>query len=126
MDAKVLLETMRNQRKRWVQIAEGKRVQILLPSELEVVQHFIKPSEAGKMNLAADYAEVNRFTVGWEGITEADLLGAAVGASDVVEFSPELWAAFSAENLDAVRKVAQALLEGIVERQLAREADGKN
>lgn len=126
MDPKLLLEQMRNQRRRWVDIAEGKRVQIQLPSELEVVQHFIKPGEEGKLSLAADYAEVNRFTVGWEGFTEVDLLGAGVGASDAVPFNADLWSAYAAENLEAVRKVARALLDGIVERQVSREADTKN
>jgi hypothetical protein len=126
MDAKLLLEQMRNQRKRWVQLSEGKRVQILLPTELEVVQNFVKPGDEGKLTLAADYPEVQKFVCGWEGITEADLLGAAVGASDAVEFNTELWSAFASENLEHVRKVARALLDGIAERTLAQQADAKN
>lgn len=126
MDPKVLLEQMRNQRKRWVAIKEGKEVQILLPSELEVVQHFVKPGDEGKLTLAADYAEVQRFVCDWKGITEVDLLGAGVGASDAVPFNADLWAAYAAENLECVRKVARALLDGIGERTLARDADAKN
>jgi hypothetical protein len=126
LDAKLLLEQMRGQRKRWVQVAEGKRVQILLPTELEVVRHFVKPGADGKVNLSCDIEEVKRFTCGWEGFTEADLLGAAVGAADAVPFDPGLWGLVIEEHLDWVRAVAKALLDGVVERQLAREADAKN
>jgi hypothetical protein len=126
MDAKILLETMRSQRKRWVPIKEGKEVQILLPTEFEVLKHFVEPGEPGKLNLKADYEEVKTFVCGWKGFTEADLLGAAVGASDALEFHADLWAAYVADNLECVRKVAKALLEGIGQRTLSREADTKN
>lgn len=125
MDKKVLLETMRSQRKRWVDVAAGKRVQILLPTELEVVRHFLKAQD-GKASLSCEVEEVKRFTCGWEGITEADILGAAVGASDPVAFDPEVWGLLIEEHLDWVRTVARALLDGIVERQSQREADAKN
>lgn len=126
MDAKILLETMRNQRKRWVQIRDGKEVQILLPTEYEVLRHFVEPGEPGKLNLKADYEEVKTFVVGWKGFTEADFLTAAVGSSDPIAFDADLWAAYVADNLECVRKVAQALLEGIGQRTLSREADAKN
>lgn len=125
MDAKQLLEAMRTQRKRWVDVAPGKKVQILLPTELEVVRHFIK-TEDGKPAFSADVDQVKRFTCGWEGFTEADLLGAGVGASDSVAFAPELWDVLIEEHLNWVRVVARALLEGIVQRQSQREADAKN
>lgn len=126
LDAKLLLEQMRNQRKRWVDVAEGKRVQILLPTELEVVRHFIKPGADGKAALTCDVEQVKSFTCNWEGFTEVDLVGAGVGASDAVAFDPELWSVLIEEQLPWVRKVAQSLLDGIVERQLRREADTKN
>lgn len=126
MDAKQLIEAMKTQRQRWVDVAPGKRVRILLPTELEVVRHFAKVGAEGKLSLAADFDEVKRFTTGWEGFTEADILGAAVAPADPAAFDPDLWELVAAEHLDWVRSVAQALLQGIVDRQLAREADAKN
>lgn len=125
MDAKLLIEQLRGQRKRWVEVAPGKRVQILLPTEMEVVRHFLKTVD-GKTQLTADLEEVVRYTVGWEGFTEADLLGAGVGASDPAPFDPGLWELTASDHLDWHQTVARALLQGIVDRQVARDVDAKN
>jgi hypothetical protein len=124
MDARHLIEQMRAQRKRWVPLSEGKRVQILLPTEVEVFKSFVKNSD-GALSIVADYDEVRQFVCGWEGFTEADLLP-GVGASDAVPFHAELWEQVVSENVEWVKLVAQALIDGIVERQRARGDDAKN
>jgi hypothetical protein len=123
-----LLAQMETQRKRWVPVAEGKRIQILLPTELAVLTHFVKPADTpgGKAEFSCDVAEVKQYACGWDGITEADLLGAAVGSQDAVAFAPALWAVLVEDRVEWIKPVARALLDGIVERQNQRATDAKN
>jgi hypothetical protein len=126
MDKAGLIQAMRTQRQRWVPVAAGKRVQILLPTELEVIRRFMKLGEGGNYYLAAEFEEVKAFTTNWEGFTEADLLGASIGSADLCGFDPELWDLLVADHTDWLRTVAQALLEGISERMQLRAQDAKN
>jgi hypothetical protein len=57
---------------------------------------------------------VKRYVNGWEGWTEADLLGSAVGASDPVPFDPELWSVVAEDSTELVSKVGQAILDAVV------------
>lgn len=125
MDAKQLIEQMRAQRKRWVDVAEGKRVQILLPTDMEVSRHFVRMVE-GRASVTTDMDAIKRFVIGWDGFTESDLLGASVGASDPAPFDADLWEMLFSDRLDWFQAVAAALITGINERHAAREADAKN
>ena len=98
---------------------------ILLPTEVEIFRHFVKSSGDG-LSIVADFDEVKQFVCGWEGFTEADLLGVSVGSDAAVPFHSELWEQIASENMEWVRAVAQALVDGIVERQKARGDDAKN
>lgn len=64
--------------------------------------------------------------VGWQGITEADLLGAAVGAEDEAEFSPALLSDVLGERGEWASKGAHALVEAITQYLQQREATAKN
>lgn len=128
--AERLLAQMRTQRLRWVELepaADGraaKRVQILRPPENDVAD-FVTSTPDGRFTLQADLAHVHRYTVGWDGFTEADLVGPA-GSGDAVAFAPELWRAVAEDRLAWLRLVAQALLDAMVEHRAARAADAKN
>ena len=107
-----LINQLRAQRQSWVDLEPGKRVQIMRPPESEIGA-FLRV-ENGRKSMMADLDQVVKFTTGWEGITEADLLGASVGASDAVPFDPALWAEVVADRGDWLKAVAQALLDAIV------------
>jgi hypothetical protein len=127
MDARQLLEQMRAQRKRWVQLGGVRKVQYRVPTQLEVIKHFIKPKDDGEgVQLAADYEQVKQFVCGWDGFTEADLLGAANAPADAVAFDSQLWDLYVSDHLEDVRTVAAALLQSIADWQKASEADAKN
>lgn len=125
MNAEAIAALIRAQRTARVEVAPGKVVLVIRPTEFEVQRDFIKVAEGGALSLQADFPEVRKYVTGWEGFTEADLLGAA-GASSPAAFSAELWELVSADNVEWVRKVAQHLLEAIAAHQTAKGEAGKN
>lgn len=125
-----LIQQMRDQRKRWVTLEEGrdgvapKRAQILRPPETDLPD-FLATTEDGRYTLQAELRHVEKYVVGWDGLTEADLVGSA-GSSDAAPFAPDLWREVVADKMPWMRKVAQALLDLILEHRAAREAAAKN
>ncbi len=122
MDAKALLARMAAQREAWCDLAAageryaGLRVQYRRPPEVELPR-----LRAGVLiEHVVDYA------CGWEGFTEATLLGAAVGASDPVPFDREVWAAWVRDHVDVVSLVAKAMSETVSAYLVQREATAKN
>ena len=123
MKADALLQTMRAQRMSWVDLEPGKRVQIIRPREAEI-RELVRPDGAG-ITLGVELPEVKRFTVGWEGIKESDLIGSA-GASDPVPFDAALWDEMVSDRSDWANKVAKKLMELIEAHIVAKEAATKN
>lgn len=107
-----LIEALRAQRQSWVDVDEGKRVQIIRPAESEIGE-FLHGSGKGR-TMGAELPQVIKFVTGWEGITEADLLGESVGASDPVPFDSELWGEVVKDRAEWLKKVGSALIETIV------------
>lgn len=123
-EMKQLLERMRNQRKRWLDLDDaGHRVQLIRPTDIEVARHLFK-RDAGHLRVEPE--DVVMFTVGWSGFTEADLLGSAVGSSDDVPFDSALWAEVMADRPDWMRKAAEELLGMVIERTEAKQSAEKN
>jgi hypothetical protein len=118
-----LIARIREQRMKWVDLQgePGKRVRIIRPTETEQSLHFFKDER-----LVVGVEQVRQYVVDWEGFTEADLLGAAVGASDPVPFSPEIWAEIVSDKARWVRQLAQDMLDQIVEHRVATFNDEKN
>lgn len=112
-----LIARMDAQRTRWVPLSDGKRVQIRRPLETEM-REFI-----GGI-VTVDH--VCRYTCGWEGFTEADLLGAAIGSSDAVPFDAALWSRVVRDKVDYVPPVAQAIVAAIDEHLQAIGEATKN
>lgn len=127
MNPEALLQTMRAQRSVWVDLEPGKRVQVIRPREAEVAESFLKPSSRKGVGytLSADLPEVRRFTVGWEGFTEADLIGAA-GGSSPVPFHADVWSEVVTDRLDWSRIVAEKLVRLIADHQSAKAEAEKN
>lgn len=128
--AERLIQQMRDQRKRWITLEEGrggaapKRVQIIRPPETDLAD-FLLDLGGGQHTLQAELRHVEKYVVGWDGFTEADLVGPA-GSSDAAPFAPELWREAVTDRLTWMRKIAQALLDMILEHRAAREDTAKN
>jgi hypothetical protein len=128
--AERLISAMRAQRLSWVELEPAKdgraekRVQITRPPE-SAMPDFLVKTEDGGYTLKAELRHVEAYTVGWEGITEADLVGPA-GSSDPAAFAPALWSVVVADKLAWLQAVATAILEAIVKHREALDADTKN
>ena len=117
-----LIKRLREQRMQWVDLdLPGKRVRLIRPTEIEIGLYFVKDG-----SVSVGVAEVERFTVDWEGFTEADLLGAAVGSSDAVPFSQALWAEVISDRSGWVRQLATELLDIVVKHGAEKKVDAKN
>lgn len=127
--AERILAQRQAQRRSWVELApasDGKparRVQITRPTETEQPAFLQRVGDGYQW--AADIEHVKRFVVGWDGFTEADLVGAA-GGDQPVPFSPALWADVCTDSKATTAKVAEALLAALTDYHRTVEADAKN
>lgn len=125
--ANPVLARVRKQREKTVELEAGKKLTFLRPPEAELGD-LLKPVEGDptKAQWVIEIEHVVKYAVGWEGFTEADLLGAAIGSSDVVEFDRDLWAEVVGDRAEWKVKVANAILGSVVDHLTAREAVAKN
>lgn len=100
-----LIARMDAQRARWVPLPDGKRVQIRRPLQTEL-RKFV-----GGVSLD----HMCEYSCGWEGFSEADLLGAAIGSSDPLPFDAALWSRVLRDRVDYVEPIAQAMVAAIDE-----------
>ena len=121
-----LIAKLRAQRQSWVDIAPGLRVQIIRPPETEITAFLKAPDPTGGWIVAADVTHVTRYVTGWDGFTEATLLGAAVGASDPLAFDAALWAELVADHAQWCHAVGDALIAAIVKHSEQKAQATKN
>lgn len=112
-----LIAKVRARREHAVPLDGGKSVTVRRPAEAE----FGRVASDKAVDLVAD------FVVGWQGFTEADLLGPEVGASDIdVPFDADLWREVVRDRIDWVKVVAQRLGELVTEHVNQRGLVAKN
>jgi len=119
--SEAIIKRLREARMWWLELEPGKSVRCIRPAEVEVAQHLF---EGGK--LAVGIESVKRFVVDWQGFTEADLLGAAIGSTDPLPFDAALWAEVAADRKEWVAKVASAILEAAVRHHESKAEAAKN
>lgn len=124
MDSRALLAALKRRREKKVELGNGKSVTFLRPTEADMGAMLAITGDKGTWNVGIE--QVRKFVVGWSGFTEADLLGAAIGASDPVEFDAELWAEVCSDDIAWVRQVADAILTSVVDHVVAKDSAAKN
>ena len=107
---------MQEQRAFWTQLPGGQRVRMLRPVESDLYRH------AHGVTVDA----VCTAACGWEGFSEATLLGAAIGASDPLPFDAALWSAYVRDNVAAAKVCVNALAEAISQHLLSQDETAKN
>lgn len=112
-----LLAQLRAARTLWVEIAEGKAIQLLRPLEADAVS-LIRNGMAGELGLE----DVKRCAIGWRGVTEADLVGKGVGSDDAVPFDAEVLAEALGDNIVWLEKAINGLSSAVLQRMEARVA----
>jgi len=114
MDRRALLAALKRRREKSVDLGGGKKVFFMRPAESDMPR-LLKGDEDAK-RWEVTLADVRTYVCGWEGFTEADILGATVGASDVkVDFDAELWSEVVSDDLEMINTVAEAILKSVVD-----------
>lgn len=107
-----LIAKLRAQREFVVEVEPGVSITLRRPAVAEMPELRTMTN----LEIAMSYA------VGWKGVTEALLLGPAVGAEDDVPFDGELWAEVVADRVDWIKACADRVID-VVTKRLAAEAD---
>ncbi|HKX44616.1 MAG TPA: hypothetical protein VJO99_25890 [Burkholderiaceae bacterium] len=124
MDKAALLAARKRSREKTVELEDGKKVFITRPPEADWSGLLTGTGDTRTWSVGIEH--VRKYVTGWEGFTEADLLGAGVGASDPVPFDPELWDDVCSDSIQWVGKVAEAILRSVVDHITQQDAIAKN
>lgn len=108
------------QRERWVELdGPALRVRIRRPDALA------RARMAG-MDRNAVIESALASVVGWDGFTEARVLGAALGSEVAVPFDAALWAVLAGDRADWLQAVLTAYMDMIEAHAAQQEAAAKN
>lgn len=112
----ILGDKIRAQRESWLELDEPPRRALCIRRMAE--------SRLGVLVVRKKLAleDLCECIVGWRNFTEADLLGTAVGSSDVAAFDPDAVRELVADDVELFVKVNDHLMSGI-EAFLASRAD---
>lgn len=116
MDGKTIAAQLRKRRENSVEVAAGKTVKFLRPPECDFVSML-----TGNGGWAVTGDHVRKYTFGWDGYTEADIIGAS-GAGDPQPFDVDLFAEMSLDDMAMTMKIAEAILDSIVKHLNAKAA----
>jgi len=126
MDSKLILAQRLKKREHKVDLGGGRSVTFLRPTEVEMGGMLVKhPTDPTKMTWKVELEDVKRCVFDWT-FTQADLLGADIAPPDPVPFDAALWAEVCSDSVEYVNKVADEILESVVEYINKREAARKN
>ena len=118
-----IIAALRAARTSWVEIDPGKRVQITRPPEA-ALHEFSRRADETHVELMLRC--VCKYVVGWEGITESDLLGTAIGPAEPVPFASDLWACVVADRAQWLGTAMNGLVDAINAHEAAKQAAAKN
>ena len=116
MNEQALIRKMQQARERVLELPNGKRVTLRMPLQTQYFRVFKLPPEE----------LVAQLVVGWDGVTEADLLGDGVGASDAVPFSAEVAVQWLCEQPGCVSLIISKALEVVNSKTRQTAEDEKN
>lgn len=117
MDALALIQRLLESRESWVELGPGLRVKVRRPAEGEL-HAYLRERATVDAHL--------RCVVGWEGFSQATLLGPDVGSSDPLDFDPELWLLAARDRVEWIKAVAEGVAAAIEAHAKQREAVAKN
>lgn len=133
MTSPALVAALRRSREKTVELEgewKGLKVRFLRPPESEFSKMLVpidpKNPDPTSHEWSVGIEQVQQYVIGWEGFTEATILGATVGSSDPLDFDRELWSEWVADKVDVIAAVARAILDAVVKHITEREAAGKN
>jgi hypothetical protein len=121
--ADALVAQLMAQRLRAVELGGGVSIKYEIPSAFAAMA-------LSKASSRGDGDEVIRLTGQlireWEGVTQATVLGAAVGSSDPAPFDPRLWRVLAGDRPSWALDAGNAMLAAAIERHEAAAVSAKN
>lgn len=129
MDGKQIARQLLERRKKWVEVeaASGdkpaKRVQFSRPPEADFPSMLSRDGDGSVWQVDGEH--VRKYVCGWDGYTEADIIGAS-GASDAQPFDPELFGVVVSDDVQLTGKIARAILDSVIEHIKSKEAVAGN
>ncbi len=115
-----LIARIRSARMSWIDLGGGKRLRIIRPPEAEFSDFL---STGG--NVSAQWAidRVVKYAEGWEGFSEADLMGAELAPGDAMPpFSKELWEIAVSDNQNWLTAATTGLLD-VIRTYISKKAE---
>jgi hypothetical protein len=112
-----LLKKMREQRMFWIDVDDTHKLQILPPTELQVV--LASGAVVDPQNFAALVQD-------WKGYSEADFLGAGVASSDPIALDREALNEWFALHTDMLANCLKAINDEFEARREKRQESEKN
>jgi hypothetical protein len=110
-----VLRKLRAQRERWVDVGNGRRVQVLVLRETELPSLARRPL----VDIVCEQA------VDWAGFSEAAIFGEHDGASDKLPFDATVWGELARNDVDIVTRVGNVLIQAAEAAMAARAAAKK-
>lgn len=116
-----LIAQMRAQRTTRIYLGDGVSVDVMRPNALQLASLLprLDRGDVLKSELCMEHV------TGWHGVTEATLLGAAVGSSAPVEFDRDVWREAASERPQWVTLVADHVIGAIEAHLTGRGAAAK-
>lgn len=124
--SKAILERVRKRRTHEVEVEPGKKVFFLRPPENDMASILDVDRDSGKATFKVSLEHVCKYVNGWDGFTEADLLGADIAPPDAVPFDEDLWRELVSDKIEWRNKIADAILSAVVKHVEAKGAVEKN
>ena len=124
MSSKALLAQLRKRREHSVDLGGRRTIKKKSPPEIDF-PNFLREID-GKRVWFIGPDDVRKYASGWSGFTEADVLGAAIGSSDPIDFDADLWIEMAADKSEWLKKMADALLDSMVTTINERAEVAKN
>jgi hypothetical protein len=120
----LLIKALRDARKRTVDLGGGKEITFLRPPEGDFDAMLTRVDDKLYWDLKLEH--IVKYSVGWSGFSEVDILGAGVGGDDVVPFEAALWTELLADNVIWQEQVKVAIRQAMNDYQTKKDADAKN
>lgn len=117
MDQTAIIKKIREARSIWIELGDGKKIQIIRPTELQAYQKFYKKNASESMQFSLEFDAIKEFITAWDGFTEADILGQEIGSSDKIDYQPEFFDEVLADRLDWVPLIVGGLISEIQKAQ---------
>lgn len=117
MDAQALIRRLLEQRESRVELQPGVFVTVR------------RPDEAGLPAWLKDSRQADTYlqcVVGWSGMTEAVLLGPAVGGSEPIEFDAQLWLTAARDRGEWIQAISAHLAQQVEAHMSTRALVAKN